>query len=171
MRSTFSAAVATVGDGIAYFFAIVVLITTYEVVMRYVFSSPTTWVHELSIALCAVAFAFGGPYAAQRDAHLRISAVYDRAGPRLRTACTLLTVLSGAIYLGGLVYAFTVRAIETGWKFEDGHWAPERTGRTWDVPIPPFMNGAIGLCCLAFLILLFIRARASNRRSSADSGG
>ena len=155
MRSAIHLVVQKAGNALAYSFAIVVVITTYEVVMRYVFTAPTTWVHELSIALCAVAFAFGGPYAAEKDAHLRISAVYDRAGPALKMICRLLAVLSGAIYLGGLVYAFTVRAIETGWKFEDGHWAPERTGRTWDVPIPPFMNLAIAICCLVFLIVLF----------------
>lgn len=164
MRAGLHSLVEKAGNGLAYFFAIVVVVTTYEVAMRYVFSAPTTWVHELSIALCAVAFAFGGPYAAERDAHLRISAVYDRAGRKLKRFCTTLTVLSGAIYLGGLVYAFTVRAIETGWKFEDGHWAPERTGRTWDVPIPPFMNLAIALCCFVFLIVLFTRLGAAKKR-------
>jgi TRAP-type C4-dicarboxylate transport system permease small subunit len=164
MRSAIHLLVEKAGNALAYLFAIVVVIGTYEVVMRYIFTAPTTWVHELSIALCAVAFAFGGPYAAEKDAHLRISAVYDRAGPRLKMICTSLTILSGAIYLGGLVYAFTVRAIETGWKFEDGRWAPERTGRTWDVPIPPFMNLAIALCCLAFLIVLFTRLGTSNKQ-------
>jgi C4-dicarboxylate transporter DctQ subunit len=164
MRSTLHLLVERAGNALAYFFAVVVVVTTYEVLMRYVFTAPTTWVHELSIALCAVAFAFGGPYAAERDAHLRISAVYDRAGPKLKAFCTALSLVSGAIYLGGLVYAFTVRAIETGWKFEDGRWAPERTGRTWDVPIPPFMNFAIALCCLVFLIVLFTRLGHSKQR-------
>jgi C4-dicarboxylate transporter DctQ subunit len=164
MRSAVHLLVEKAGSAFAYFFAVVVVITTYEVVMRYVFSAPTSWVHELLIALCAVAFAFGGPYAAEKDAHLRISAVYDRAGPGLKAICRSLTALSGAIYLGGLVYAFTVRAIETGWKFEDGRWAPERTGRTWDVPIPPFMNLAIAICCLVFLIVLFTRLGTSKKQ-------
>lgn len=160
MRAALRRAVDGTGDAIAVGFAVVVVITTYEVVMRYVFASPTAWVHELSIALCAVAFAFGGPYAAGRDAHLRISAVVDKSGPRTRAVCAGLSVVSGAVYLGGLAYAFAVRAIETGWKFEDGRWAPERTGRAWDVPIPPFMNGLIALCCLVFLIVLLARATA-----------
>jgi C4-dicarboxylate transporter DctQ subunit len=153
-----------VGVIISYFYALVVVITTYEVLMRYVFSSPTTWVHELSIALCSVAFAFGGPYAAGQDAHLRISAVYDRAGNKLRSLYKAISILAGAIYLGGLFYAFTIRAIETGWKFDDGHWAPETTGRAWNIPIPPFMNAAIALCCLVFLILLFIREDTSSKQ-------
>jgi len=157
MRSVLHKLVERIGDGVSYSFAGVVVITTYEVVMRYIFGSPTSWVHELSIALCAVAFAFGGPYAAGKDAHLRISAVYDRAGPKLRRLCTAVTVFSGTIYLGGLLYAFAVRAMETGWRFEDGVWTPERTGRSWDVPIPPFMNAIIALCCLVFLVLLFTR--------------
>lgn len=157
---------ATLGAGnrLACVFAVVVLITAFEVAMRYVFSSPTTWVHELSIALTAVAFAYGGPYAAARDAHLRIGAYVDRLGRRSRAFCALLTVVSATIYLGGLTYAFTVRAVEAGWRFEDGRWAPERTGRTWDVPIPPFMNAAIAICCLLFLTLVIVRAirRAKN---------
>jgi len=164
MRSALHSFIDRTGNALSYFFAVVVVITTYEVVMRYVFTAPTSWVHELSVALCAVAFAFGGPYAAGRDAHLRISAVYDRAGPKLRMLCTVLSVVSGVIYLGGLLYAFTVRAIETGWKFEGGQWSPERTGRAWDVPIPPFMNAAIAICCLAFVVLLFTRLGAEGKQ-------
>lgn len=164
MKPAVDAVIERIGNAIAYGFAVVVVITAYEVVMRYVFASPTTWVHELSIALCAVAFAFGGPYAAERDAHLRISVVSGRAKPWLARVCSWLTVLSGAIFLGGLAYAFAVRAIETGWKFEAGRWVPETTGRTWDVPLPPFMNGVIALCCLAFLVVLLARALRRDQR-------
>ncbi len=158
-----------IGGATSYVFAVVVVITTYEVLMRYAFGSPTSWVHELSIALSAAAFAFGGPYAAASDAHLRITAVVDRLGPGGRGICALLSVVSGVLYLGGLAYAFAVRAIETGWKFSDGQWAPERTGRTWDVPIPPFMNALIAICCALFLVLLIVRfwSRDRSQRSAA----
>lgn len=157
------------GGTTSYLFAVVVIITTYEVVMRYVFGAPTSWVHELSIALSASAFAFGGPYAAANDAHLRITALVDRLGPVGRRLCEVLSMVSGVIYLGGLAYAFSVRAFETGWKFSDGVWAPERTGRTWDVPIPPFMNALIAICCGLFLVLLLVRYRSrseSNRSAT-----
>ena len=164
MQFKLYSSVDRMGVIISYFYALVVVITTYEVLMRYVFSSPTSWVHELSIALCSVSFAFGGPYAEGKDAHLRISAAYDRAGSKMRSLYTAISILAGAIYLGGLLYAFTMRAIETGWKFDDGHWAPETTGRAWDIPIPPFMNAAIAVCCLVFLILLFIRKDISSKQ-------
>lgn len=157
MKSALHRSVESIGNKGSYLFAVVVVITAYEVVMRYVFASPTTWVHELSVALSAVAFAFGGPYAMEQDAHLRISAVRDRAGPGLRAACTALSALCGTLYLGALAYAFTIRAYETGWRFEDGHWAPETTGRTWDIPIPPFMHATIAICCVVFVLLLYVR--------------
>lgn len=153
MRSDFTGWVEPAGNRIALLFGIAVLITAYEVVMRYVFSAPTTWVHELATAMSAFAFAFGGPYAMLKDAHMRISTLYDRPGP-MRTVGVVATAVAGLIYLGGLLYGFASKAVEAGWRFDEGHWAPETTGRTFDAPIPPFLYLATALCCLLFLALV-----------------
>lgn len=153
MRRDFTGWVEPAGNGISTLFGVAVLITSYEVVMRYVFSAPTTWVHELATAMSAFAFAYGGPYAMLRDAHMRISTLYDRPG-RVRRVGVVTTAVAGVIYLGGLMYGFAVKAYEAGWRFEGGLWIPETTGRTFDVPIPPFLYLATALCCLLFLALV-----------------
>ena len=44
------------GRTLAWVFLIAVALTAWEVLMRYVFNSPTIWVHDLVIALSALAF-------------------------------------------------------------------------------------------------------------------
>ena len=55
-----------------------------EVVMRYVFNSPTTWAHETVVFLNACAFIFGGLYVAAHNKHIRVVLVYSMIpdGPR-----------------------------------------------------------------------------------------
>ena len=48
------------GRTLAWVFLIAVALTAWEVLMRYVFKSPTIWVHDLVITLSALAFIFGG---------------------------------------------------------------------------------------------------------------
>ncbi|NWG72947.1 MAG: TRAP transporter small permease subunit, partial [Parvularculaceae bacterium] len=70
-----------VGSWTSYLFVIVVAITAYEVVMRYLFNAPTIWVHELAVALAATCFVVGGPLVHQRQQHITITVIYERMGP------------------------------------------------------------------------------------------
>ena len=65
------------GEKVSLVFLLAVALTFYEVVLRYFFNAPTTWVHEISIALTATAFIIAGSYTLQRRDHIRISLVID----------------------------------------------------------------------------------------------
>src|SRR5262245_7635956 len=78
------------GRALAWVFLVGVVLTAWEVLMRYGFNSPTIWVHDLVIALSALAFIFGGSYALQRGEHIRISSLYDRMPTAWRRGCDLL---------------------------------------------------------------------------------
>lgn len=163
MKSHFNSFIERSGQWLAMLFIAVVAITCYEVVMRYAFGSPTSWVHELSIAMCAVAFAYGGPYAMASDAHLRIGVLYDREGTIVRTIGHWLSIVTGVIYMSALGYAFAIQAHEGIWVFDETGWTPETTGRVWDVPLPPFLRAFFAICCAIFLVQLLISARSRAR--------
>jgi hypothetical protein len=63
-------------------------ISVFEVIMRYAFDSPTSWVHESVVFLVAVSFALGGPatLAANRTLDAQLDCSRKRRGYPRRLA-------------------------------------------------------------------------------------
>ena len=142
------------GRTLAWVFMIAVALTAWEVVMRYVFNRPTIWVHDLVIALSALAFVFGGAYSLQRNEHIRISSLYDRMSPAWRHVCDLLNALAIIVFMAGFGWAAcrqALTAIELG----------ETSGRAWDVPIPVVLKTALA----AGVVLMILQAIVNLRRT------
>ena len=108
---------------------IVVLITFYEVVMRYLFQSPTLWVNELTLWLGSVIFLVAGAYTMQRRAHIRITVVYDIAPKPVRLVFDTVAVIAVVAYAGMMIYAGFGVAFDTLMRWE-------RFGTFWNPPIP-----------------------------------
>lgn len=128
-ESILDRAARRLGDSLSVFFLAAVVFTFYEVVMRYVFNAPTTWVHELTIGLSAVAFIVSGAYTMGRGDHIRIRILYGIFPPAARR---VLDVINGVITLGFLIALGTgawqqaARSIAVG----------ERTGTASNLPVP-----------------------------------
>ncbi len=125
-------------DGISEYsgriFSVTVLIATvvviFEVVMRYVFVSPTAWGFELPIILAGASYLLSGAYAEKHGAHIQVDLLYARWSPRTRA---LVDVLTSPIVLGSLAviawYGFdwSLAAYEAG----------TRTGTAWNPVVWP----------------------------------
>lgn len=134
-----------VGAVASYFYLVIVAITAYEVVMRYVLLQPTIWVHDLAVALCALGFVFGGPVALSARQHIAITAFYERTSGRVRRRLDIINSLLSVLYLTVLVWAtylLAVPAVATH----------EMTGTAWNVPIPMILK--VSLLAGAVLMLL-----------------
>ena len=88
-----------------------VAITFVEVVLRYVFNSPTTWAYKNTLWLGAIIYLVAGAYAMQRRCHIRITTFYNLAPPWLKIVFDYLTVFVIVVYatlmlVGGLEPAF-----------------------------------------------------------------
>lgn len=108
---------------------IVVVITFYEVVMRYLFFSPTLWVNEATLWMGSVIFLVSGVYTMQRRAHIRITAVYDISPRPVRLAFDIVAVIVVVGYAGMMIYAGFNVAFDTLMRWE-------RFGTFWNPPIP-----------------------------------
>ena len=108
---------------------IVVLITFYEVVMRYLFQSPTLWVNELTLWLGSVIFLVAGAYTMQRRAHIRITAVYDIVPRSVRLVFDIVAVVVVVAYAAMMIWAGFDVAFDTLMRWE-------RFGTFWNPPIP-----------------------------------
>lgn len=112
--------------------AFVVAIMTYEVVMRYVFASPTLWVNEMSMWVAGMIYLFAGLYVMQQRSHISIYIVYDMAPLWLKRVFDVTSTLFICIFAAALV-----------WGGFNEAWAKlmrwERFGTAWDPPIPATM--------------------------------
>jgi len=142
IRTRLDAAIEWCGRGLAWLVFIAMAISVLEVISRYVFDSPTSWVHETTVFMIAIIFALGGPAAMARDKHIRVRLIYDAVSPRARR---WLDVFNGVITLGcagGMSYA----AYVLFWRASHsplGEWQLERSGTSWNPPFPALTKGII----------------------------
>ncbi|PLX90510.1 MAG: C4-dicarboxylate ABC transporter permease [Desulfuromonas sp.] len=108
--------IVKLGDVVTWLYVIAVLISFYEVIMRYFFNSPTVWVHETTTAIVGIAMAYGGIYCFSNDSHISVHIVRDRLPKHWQKRiaifvdCLVLVFAVGGSYA---MYYMTTRAILT----------------------------------------------------------
>ena len=127
-----------IGNTFSWVFLIAVVLTCYEIFMDSVFDAPTIWVHDSTVMLSALGFLFGGAYALQQDAHIRITSIYQKFSPNLKRWCDILGYVLALFYLILLAY-------KTGEQALEAIMIVERSGRAWNVPIPMVVRTALFL--------------------------
>ncbi len=83
---------------------IIAVIVTYEVVMRYIFSSPTTWVQETSVYLWMAVGLLGAAYTLKNDGHFSITILVDALSPKNKKRLQITTKCLGLIYSASFIY-------------------------------------------------------------------
>jgi TRAP-type mannitol/chloroaromatic compound transport system permease small subunit len=147
-----------VGESLSWLFLVAVLLTAFEVVMRYGVNAPTIWVHDLVIALTAICFIFGGAYSLQRREHIRISSLYQAMPKGYRRAVDRVIAVLTVVYLAFLGYAATRQAIPSLELMET-------SGRAWDVPIPPVIKTLFAVGVLLMLLEALVQLGDKDDRS------
>ncbi|NVK44272.1 MAG: TRAP transporter small permease [Oceanospirillaceae bacterium] len=139
-------------------------ISVFEVVMRYVFDSPTSWVHETVVFLVAASFSLGGPATLAQNRHIRVRVLYDAVGPRWRVWFDRFNDLVTLCFCIAMSYA----AFNMFWRASHnpmGDWQLERSGTAWNPPIPALAKGlimfALALMTLQALLHLIQSCRAA----------
>ena len=134
-----------VGHVTSFAYLIIVAITTFEVVMRYFFRSPTIWVHEFSVMLAAIAFVVGGPLVHQRRRHITISFFYERMAPDLRRWVDLFSSTLILVFLGLLAYATIEQAaLSVATR--------ETSGTALNLPIPAVLKVLFAGCVVLMAV-------------------
>lgn len=115
-----------VGRCVALLIVVSILITAYEVVMRYVFNSPTIWVNESVQILFGFYFLLGGGYTLLHDGHVRVDVLLHGLTPRGRRYANVLSLLIVMFYLGVLLYISADTALDATRHLEraESAWAP-----------------------------------------------
>lgn len=66
------------GTLVAWLIVPLMLAVGYEVMMRYVFDAPTTWVFDITYMLYAAIFMLGAAYALHKGAHIRTDFYFEK---------------------------------------------------------------------------------------------
>ena len=159
-------AIDRLGNWVSYLFLIGAAISFYEVVMRYVFGAPTRWVHETTVMLVAVSFAFGGAYALARDSHIRIGLIYNWVSPRTRRYLDILNAVLMLLFLVGIGYA-ALEFVEKSVVAPGGGIRLEGSGTAWNPPFPPIVKSFLLLC----IVLMAVQTVLHLVRAVRGQGG
>ncbi|MBY5970691.1 TRAP transporter small permease subunit [Halomonas denitrificans] len=158
VRSRFDQGVVKVAQLAAWLVFIAMAISVYEVIMRYGFSSPTSWVHETVVMLVAVSFCLGGPAALASNRHIRVKVLYDAVGPTFRRALDIFNDVVTFGFCLGMSYAAWVMFYGASHN-PLGEWQLERSGTSWNPPFPAVVKGmillALAVMCVQALIHVF----------------
>jgi TRAP-type C4-dicarboxylate transport system permease small subunit len=127
--------------------AFIVLIMFYEVVMRYVFKSPTLWVNEMSLWAAGVVYLLAGLYVMQQRGHIRIFILYDMVPRWAQRLFDLLSTVFIVLFAAAIVYGGGKEAWDKLMRWET-------FGTAWDPPIPATMKPLI----LVTVVLIAIQA-------------
>jgi TRAP-type mannitol/chloroaromatic compound transport system permease small subunit len=115
--------------------------TGYEVLMRYVFKSPTIWVWDLNIMLFAGIVMLGGADLLRNDAHVKMDFLVNNFRPKNRAILDLFT--SVFFYIGFLV--LLVLSWNQAWMSWESRetmstiWAPPYYPMKMLIPIGTFL--------------------------------
>jgi TRAP-type C4-dicarboxylate transport system permease small subunit len=102
------------GSGIlgALLFLLVMGITTYEVLVRYLFNAPTTWSLEISVILTMWGTFLGVAYTMQQGGHTQVDLIINRLSDRSRRVVRIFVYLFIMVFSIFLTWASLVPAIE-----------------------------------------------------------
>jgi TRAP-type mannitol/chloroaromatic compound transport system permease small subunit len=150
------------GEFVAYWGLIAVFFYYYEVTARYVFNSPTNWVHESMFLMFGMQYMIAGAFAYRDDSHVRVDIVYAKLSPRGRALCDIISSLFFYIFIGTMLWTgarFALDAINvqessfTEWGIQ--YWPVKLA-----IPVGAFLIGLQGLSRLIKDILLVSGRRA-----------
>jgi len=156
-RNCLDAGIIWAGNAISVLFLFTVLISFYEVLMRYVFNAPTIWVHETASFIGGTLFVIGGAYGLATDKHVRVVLIYDHVSERTKQYLNVFHHIMGLL--------FTVLLSFAAWTMTEGAWyAPwgemrlETSGSAWDPAYPALLKALIfgTLCVMSVQFVLHL---------------
>ncbi|SEG56791.1 TRAP transporter small permease subunit [Vibrio hangzhouensis] len=152
-RNLLDRAVIWLSKLLSWLFIFTVLISFYEVVMRYVFNAPTTWVHETASFIGGSLFIIGGIYAFAANKHVRVVLIYDSVSKQTRKYLNLVHHIVGLAFAGMLAHASYTMAKEA-WFAPWGELRLETSGSVLNAPYPALLKGLI-FVVLCVLVVQF----------------
>ena len=151
-----------VGLFVVWWAVIAVFAYYYEVVARFIFNSPTNWVHESMFLMFGMQYVLCGAYAYCEDQHVRVDVIYTKFSTRGKAIADIFTSLFFFIFIITLLWTslrFAMDAVSV-----DEHSFTEWGIQYWPVklmmPIGAALMALQGLSKLVKDIMIVTRKAA-----------
>lgn len=157
--------ILTLGRFMSLLFLVSASIIMIEIIARYVFNSPTFWVHETTTLLCALCFLYGGSHCLARNGHIRIGLLYDIVSAKVRRWLDIFIAFMGIIYsftMAAGAWIMMKSALFAPW----GDFRMETSGSAWDPPLPAIVKTAIFLMVVLMLVQFILHFISHVRRDA-----
>ncbi|MBW1715264.1 MAG: hypothetical protein DRH11_15900 [Deltaproteobacteria bacterium] len=161
---TVSKSAAVVGT---YFTLALVVVVCFDVLMRYLLGSPTTWAFDAALHLYSISFLLGGAWVLNMKAHVKVDVIYNKFGPRTRAIINLLFYL---FFLFPLCYYFLkdgTQYVYTSWKLGEVSRSSPLHEPIW--PLKVFIPISFLLLALQGIVE-FIRDWATVTKGTSSQG-
>ena len=133
-----------IGQAVSFLMIPLVLITAYEVVMRYIVERPTIWSWDLNIQIFAAIIMLGGGYTLLNSNHVVVDVLVVNMDPRKRAILDLITSLF--FFMGMIVL------LAGGWEMA---WLSFKARETMPtIWAPPYYPMKMLIPVGTFLVLL-----------------
>ena len=142
------------GKGFGWLILLMTLGTVWEVIVRYIFSSPTAWAFDLSYTMYGALFMMAGAYTLSRGGHVRGDFLYRSWPPRWQARVDF--VLYFVFFFPGVL-----ALIITGWKYAARSWGYGEVSISSPAGMPVYQLKSV---IVAAGLLLFIQGIAQVMR-------
>ncbi|WED26755.1 TRAP transporter small permease [Vibrio sp. DW001] len=141
-----------IGEIVSIFFLVVVLIGFFEVVMRYVFDSPTLWVHETTTFIISLSLLYGGVACFAENKHIAMTFIRERFNEKIQWYMALLVEFLVFIFMSMLTYG-SYCATRDAFISPFGTFKMQTSGSVLDTPFPALNKGFFFITCIMILFL------------------
>jgi TRAP-type mannitol/chloroaromatic compound transport system permease small subunit len=123
---------------------VMMVTTVWEVVARYVFNNPTTWVWPVNRQLFGLFILFAGVYTTFKGGHIKIEIFYDHFPSKMKYISRLIALAALICFMGVLVW-------QASWMGWNAWMVRELSAGAFRIPLYPFK---MLIPVFAFLFLL-----------------
>ena len=117
-----------IGAGGCWLAIALVLVVTYGVILRYIFSKPNLWPYEVAIMLGSSLYILGLSYTYRYDRHIRVDIIYAHLAPRwmglIDVIGSMILFFPIMILVSYVSVTWTIDAWVSGERMMETGWYP-----------------------------------------------
>ena len=126
---------------VAFLMVPMLCVMIWEIMMRYLFNSPSHWAYEISLFLFGSFIVLGGAYTFLTGGHVNVDIVWGRLSPKGRAILDIVTSAFTFLFLGVLFWT-SLQITINSWQIGEttmSHWKPIYYPLRTTVPVGCFL--------------------------------
>ncbi|RJR27594.1 MAG: TRAP transporter small permease subunit [Desulfobacteraceae bacterium] len=135
----------TTGRCMSFFIPVLAGLLVFELILRYIFKSPTTWAHDITQMLFGATYMLGAGYTLYHNAHVNMDMFYSRFSARNKLRFDIIT---GALMV---VFTFVLSWKSVFMAYESIIFKETLAASAFDPPLYPIKT-VFALGCFLFFL-------------------